>query len=73
MQIEGLSPDPADKAAQAMRARCYQRFSELHTERQDIETQINGIDNTPARDPAACHEADVRQHRARGHAVAPQA
>jgi hypothetical protein len=50
LQIDGLSPDPADTAAQAMRARCYERFSELHAERQDIETQITGIDSTPARD-----------------------
>jgi site-specific DNA recombinase len=53
MQIEGLSPDPADKAAQAMRSRCSQRFTELHTERQDIETQIHAIDATPARDDHA--------------------
>jgi hypothetical protein len=53
MQIEGLSPDPADKAAQAMRSRCYERFTELHTERQDIETQIHAIDATPARDDHA--------------------
>src|ERR1022692_3001726 len=53
LQIDGLSPDPADKAAQAMRARCYERFTELHTERQDIETQIHAIDSTPARDDHA--------------------
>ena len=53
LQIEGLSPDPADKAAQAMRSRCSQRFTELHTERQDIETQIHAIDATPARDDHA--------------------
>ena len=53
MQIDGLSPDPADTAAQAMRARCYERFSELHAERQAIETQINAIDHTPARDDHA--------------------
>jgi hypothetical protein len=53
LQIDGLSPDPVDKAAQAMRARCYQRFTELHTEREDIEAQITDIDNTPARDDHA--------------------
>src|ERR1039457_2745298 len=53
LQIEGLSPDPADKAAQAMRARCSQRFTELHAEREAIETQITAIDNTPARDDHA--------------------
>jgi hypothetical protein len=36
-----------------MRARCSQRFTELHTERQDIETQIHAIDNAPARDDHA--------------------
>ncbi len=53
LQIERLSPDPANTAAQAMRARCYERFTELHAERQDIETQIAGIDTTPARDDHA--------------------
>src|ERR1019366_3938112 len=53
MQIEGLSPDPADKAAQAMRARCSQRFTELHAEREAIETQITTLDATPARDDHA--------------------
>jgi hypothetical protein len=28
LQIDGLSPDPADKAAQAMRTHCSQRFTE---------------------------------------------
>src|ERR1017187_5019763 len=53
LQIDGLSPDPADKAAQAMRARCSQRFTELHTERETIEAQITAIDSTPARDDHA--------------------
>jgi hypothetical protein len=53
LQIDGLSPDPADKAAQAMRARCSQRFTELHTEREAIETQITILDNAPARDDHA--------------------
>jgi hypothetical protein len=53
LQIDGLSPDPADKAAQAMRARCYQRFAELHTERENIEAEIHEIDGTPARDDHA--------------------
>src|ERR1035438_869532 len=53
LQIDGLSPDPADKAAQAMRARCSQRFTELHTERETIETQITTLDNAPARDDHA--------------------
>ena len=53
LQIDGLSPDPADKAAQAMRARCSQRFTELHTEREAIETQITTLDNAPARDDHA--------------------
>jgi site-specific DNA recombinase len=53
LQIDGLSPDPADKAAQAMRARCSQRFTEPHTERETIETQITTLDNAPARDDHA--------------------
>src|ERR1039457_5305888 len=53
LQIDGLSPDPADKGAQAMRARCSQRFTELHAEREAIETQINALDSTPARDDHA--------------------
>src|ERR1035438_4088504 len=53
LQIDGLSPDPADKAAQAMRARCSQRFTELHTERETIETQITALDATPASDDHA--------------------
>jgi hypothetical protein len=53
LQIDGLSPDPADTAAQAMRARCYQRFTELHAERETIETQITTLDATPARDDHA--------------------
>ncbi len=53
LQIDGLSPDPADTAAQAMRACCSERFSELHAEREAIEAQITGIDHTPARDDHA--------------------
>ena len=36
-----------------MRSRCSQRYTELHAEREAIETQITAIDNAPARDDHA--------------------
>ncbi len=49
-QIDTLDPDPANTAAQAMRARCYERFAELQAERETTQAQLADLDHTPARD-----------------------
>jgi hypothetical protein len=47
-----LPADPSDTAAAAMRARIRARFAELHTEREQIETQLRALEKTtPAADP----------------------
>jgi hypothetical protein len=38
--IDILDPDPANTAAQAMRARCYERFAELQAERETAQAQL---------------------------------
>ncbi len=50
-QIETL--DPASTAAQAMRARCYERFAELQAERETTQAQLADLDHATARDDAA--------------------
>ncbi|HEY7145575.1 MAG TPA: recombinase family protein [Streptosporangiaceae bacterium] len=47
-QIEAL--DPASTAAQAMRARCYERFAELQAERETTQNQLDALDHAPACD-----------------------
>ena len=49
-QIDTLDPDPASTAAQAMRQRCYERFTELQANRDTIQTQLETLDHTTARD-----------------------
>jgi hypothetical protein len=49
-QIDTLDPDPANGAAQAMRQRCYERFTELQAERETTQTQLDALDHTAARD-----------------------
>ena len=49
-QIDTLDPDPANSAAQAMRQRCYERFTELQAERDATQTQLDALDGTAARD-----------------------
>jgi site-specific DNA recombinase len=47
LQIDTLSADPADTAAQAMRTRCSERFTELHHERQAIQAQLDTLATQP--------------------------
>jgi hypothetical protein len=47
-QIETLPPDPANTAAQAMRARCYERFAELQADREAIQAQLETFDHDQA-------------------------
>jgi hypothetical protein len=47
-QIDTLDPDPASTAAQAMRQRCYERFTELQAERETTQTQLDALDHTTA-------------------------
>jgi hypothetical protein len=54
-QIETLPADPANHAAAAMRARCYERFAELHQERETTRAQLAALDETRARD----HDASL--------------
>jgi site-specific DNA recombinase len=49
-QIDTLDPDPANTAAQAMRQRCYERFTELQTERDTIQNQLDALDHQAPRD-----------------------
>ncbi len=44
LSLEQLSPDPADSAAAAMRARITSRFAELHHERQQTQTQLDALE-----------------------------
>jgi hypothetical protein len=46
LELEELPADPSDTAAAAMRARIRARFAELHTERQQIETQLRALEKT---------------------------
>jgi site-specific DNA recombinase len=48
-QIDTLDPDPANSAAQAMRQRCYERFTELQAERETTQTQLDTLDRVTAR------------------------
>jgi hypothetical protein len=54
LELEELPADPADTAAAAMRTRIRARFADLHTERQQIETQLQALEKTTptAADPA---------------------
>jgi hypothetical protein len=40
-QIDTLDPDPASTAAQAMRARCYERFAELQHQRETAQAALD--------------------------------
>jgi site-specific DNA recombinase len=53
-QIDTLDPDPASTAAQAMRQRCYERFTELQVDREATQTQLDALDHTttPGNDTA---------------------
>jgi hypothetical protein len=55
IQIETLPPDPANTAAQAMRARCYERFAELQADRETIQAQLDDLD----RDQAPVQDASL--------------
>ena len=58
--LEETPPDPANPAAPAMRARIRARFAELHLERDQVETQLQGPAATPAAaDPALLDELPV--------------
>jgi len=48
-QIDTLDPDPASSAAQAMRQRCYERFTELQAERDTIQGQLQTLDHAAPR------------------------
>jgi hypothetical protein len=54
LSLEQLSPDPADTAAAAMRARITGRFAELHHQREQVQAQLDALQAvTPkAADPA---------------------
>ncbi len=58
LALEQLSADPADTAAAAMRARITARFAELHTDRQQAETQLTTLAATTpkAADPTLLEE-----------------
>jgi hypothetical protein len=43
LSLEQLSPDPADTAAAAMRARITDRFAELHREREQVQAQLDAL------------------------------
>jgi len=43
LSLEQLSPDPADTAAAAMRARITDRFAELHHQREQAQAQLNAL------------------------------
>ncbi len=44
LSLEQLSPDPADTAATAMRARITDRFAELHHDREQVTTQLDALE-----------------------------
>jgi hypothetical protein len=46
LSLEQLSPDPADTAAAAMRARITDRFAELHHQREQVTTQLDALQAT---------------------------
>ncbi len=54
LSLEQLSPDPADTAAAAMRARITDRFAELHHEREQAQAQLDTLQASvpQATDPA---------------------
>jgi site-specific DNA recombinase len=58
-QIETLDPDPANHAAQAMRARCSERFAELHTERETTQAQLDALNQARSRDDDAALLDDI--------------
>ena len=61
LELEDLPADPADTAAAAMRARIRARFTDLHRERERLETQLAALaKTTPAvADPALLDELPV--------------
>ena len=68
IELEELPADPADTAAAAMRARIRARFADLHTERQQIQTQLTALAKTtpPRRRPRPARPAPPRRrHPAR--------
>ena len=58
LELEELPADPADSAAAAMRGRIRTRFAQLHTEREQLETQLAALAKTTpkAADPALLEE-----------------
>ena len=58
LSLEQLSPDPADTAAAAMRARITDRFAELHHQREQAQAQLDALQAvTPkAADPTLLDE-----------------
>jgi len=58
LSLEQLSPDPADTAAAAMRARITGRFAELHHEREQAQAQLGTLQASApkAADPALLDE-----------------
>ena len=58
LSLEQLSPDPADTAAAAMRARITDRFAELHHERGQAQAQLDALEASvpKAVDPALLDE-----------------
>jgi len=58
LSLEQLSPDPADTAAAAMRARITARFAELHHDREQAQAQLDTLaaDTPKATDPALLDE-----------------
>src|ERR1700685_4281783 len=44
LSLEQLSPDPADTAAAAMRARITDRFAELHHDREQDKGQLDALE-----------------------------
>jgi site-specific DNA recombinase len=58
LSLEQLSPDPADTAAAAMRARITTRFAELHHQREQAQAQLDALQavSPKAADPALLDE-----------------
>jgi hypothetical protein len=58
LTLEQLSPDPADTAAAAMRARITARFAELHQQREQTQAQLDTLQATTPKavDPALLDE-----------------
>jgi site-specific DNA recombinase len=58
LSLEQLSPDPADTAAAAMRARITDRFAELHHQREQAQAQLDALQavTSKAADPTLLDE-----------------